>query len=208
MLFSTMSLFWLCSSRSLLILQLLSQTVLKWILLYHTLRFVTFSWSSLVKLHRSESKKPRQRDLTAEVLLPLGRYSYWQCWGSIGINVQKMFHQLIIHEQIIFLHMLHIHYISQIIIFSTHNDCPTDRALFSGLRGHLMMVHSLFLQWSPSTQWSLSLICWLTFHIWLISMWDTTQRLNLSQRLLWNAGTTREVSAHTDKKDKGESLAF
>lgn len=41
--------------------------------------------------------------------------------------------QLIICEHITFLHVLHICYISKIIIVSTPNDCPTDIALFGGI---------------------------------------------------------------------------
>ena len=56
---------------------------------YITLRLVAFSWSSPVKIHPSESKKSMQRDLKAKILLPLSKYSYWQCWGGIGITLQK-----------------------------------------------------------------------------------------------------------------------
>lgn len=37
-----------------------------------------------------------------------------------------MLHQLIIHEQVICSHVLHIHYIPKLIILSTPNDCITD----------------------------------------------------------------------------------
>jgi len=45
-----------------------------------------------------------------------------------------MLHQLIIRKQVIFSHVLHIHYILKFIILTTPSDCLTDIALFGYLQ--------------------------------------------------------------------------
>lgn len=95
-----------------------------------------------------------------------------------------MLHQLIICEQIIFSQVLHIYYIPQIIILSTPNDCPKD------IPPGIVIVHCLSTV-SGQVRGMGGVICFLPTFL-------------LSQRLLWNARTTWEVSAYTDKKDKGE----
>ena len=40
-------------------------------------------------MRHSQSKRLMQRDLKAKILLPLSKYSYWQCWGSTGITLKN-----------------------------------------------------------------------------------------------------------------------
>ena len=99
-----------------------------------------------------------------------------------------MFRQLIIREQVIFSHVLHIHYIHKFIILSTSNDCPTDIALFGNLQpSSIMMVHCR----SIVSPWGGRLLPPSTPFIPKIAV---------------ECKDNQEVFAHTEREDKGEHL--